>query len=462
MPSDMESPNAISFSVLGGGGEIGANCFQVAYDGRSILLDCGFHPKREGRAVLPELSLLRHAPDALIVSHGHLDHCGAIPYLLRQFPELPAYSTRPTARVIDRMLHNSVSVMELMACERNVRDYPLYVHDDVDYALRSIRTYDFEDPFVLDGKLPAEVSFHDAGHVLGSASVLLKTPGHSLFYTGDVCETDQELMAGRTRLGDDVRVDTLIIESTRGAMEEQDGQSHAEEAVRLGDAIRRVLRGGGVALLPCFALGRTQEILNILARLQEEGRIPPVPIYTSGLGRALYEVYDRFGGYLKHDGILRPLEQFGHIGNVWEPDVVDDLLRHPCIMVATSGMMIENTPSALIAQSMVRYNHHGIFFVGYVDQGTLGHQLLHATPGDRLRFQIGMPPVEVKLENIKRFFFSAHATRSALSGIIRRLRPKNVVYIHGEQDAIDWMVDNTGNGYRCYAPTVGQSVRLEA
>ncbi|MBI2434744.1 MAG: MBL fold metallo-hydrolase [Candidatus Hydrogenedentes bacterium] len=457
----MNSSNSITLNVLGGGGEVGASCFHLVLDGYHVVLDSGTHPKKDGIEALPEFRLLHRAPDALLVSHAHVDHCGSVPYLVRQFPALRIHSTLPTVRIMDRMLHNSVSVMELLARERGILEYPLYSHDDVNYAMGGVRGHNFEETFPLVEGGPVEISFHHAGHVLGSASILLKAPGHTLFYTGDICETDQELMAGYSLLNN-VHVDTLIIESTHGSTDNSHVRPYPQEALRLGHAIAEVLHQGGSVLIPSFALGRTQEMLNIVARLQEEGVIPEAPVFASGLGRAIYEIYNRFERYLHPDATLRPLDQFGRIGNVWERSVVRDLLAEPGIIIATSGMMLENTPSAMIAQEMVKRTHHGIFFVGYVDHETLGYRLLHSEPGELLEFSLGAPPVEVKLRNIQRFYFSAHAPRTSLRSVIERLHPKNVVFVHGDPPALAWMKEHTANGYRTHVPMVGQSVVLEA
>jgi Cft2 family RNA processing exonuclease len=325
-----------------------------------------------------------------------------------------------------------------------------------------VRGHEFRQPFSICDGAPVEISFHHAGHVLGSASILMKTPGHTLFYTADICETDQELMAGFDPLPKDVQVDTLMIESTHGSTGDDRVRPYRKEALRMGEEIKGVLRRGGCVLIPSFALGRTQELANVVARLQEEGLIPDVPVYTSGLGRALYEIYNRFDNYLQPDAVLRPLDRFGKIGNVWDKSVVRQLISEPCVIIATSGMMLENTPSAMIAQEMVKEEQHGIFFVGYVDHETLGYKLLNSGVGAWLEFELGKPPVEVKLENIQRFYFSAHASRTSLQNVINRLHPKNVVFVHGDPDALAWMKANTSNGCRTCAPVVGQSVVLEA
>ncbi len=377
-------------------------------------------------------------------------------------PETPIFATEATIGVMDRMLHNSVSVMNILVRERGIQGYPLYTHDDVDAALVQACAMTFDDEFSLhkDGTVPAR--FLHAGHVLGSASVLMRFPGHTVFYTGDICASDQEIMTGLVPLEEDERVDTLIIESTYGANGAADSITYHRETERFRNAVSAVLERGGVALVPSFALGRTQEMLNIIARLQDTGRLPDVPVYASGLGRAIYEVYHRFEDYLEPDCQLQPLSRFGRLGDVWRPEVVKGLLTEPAIIVATSGMMIENTPSALIAEQLIQEKHHGIFFVGYLDPETPGCQLLHSKVGDMMRYALGRPAVPRVTEDVLHFNFSAHATRNELREVIRRLHPKNVVFVHGDPDAIDWMYHQAGNGSRTFTMAPGESVTLEA
>lgn len=458
----MASNTPIQLTVLGGGGEVGANCFQLTLNHQHILLDSGTHPKKDGKQALPEFSLLGRAPEALLLSHGHQDHCGSIPYLLREYPGVSVHATHPTVRITERMLHNSVSVMGLLARERGVADYPLYEHEDVDYAMERFEGHDFEAPFRLPLGTPVEARFRRAGHVLGAASTVIKAPGHTIYYTGDICETPQELIDGFSPLDDLEPVDSLIIEATHGASGIAGVHTYQEEVYSMGAAIADVLEGGGVVLIPSFALGRTQEVLNFVARLQEEGKIPEVPIYASGLGRAVYELYDRYFDYLLPNAVLRPLNDFARIGNVWKPGVVEKLVSEPAIIVATSGMMLENTPSALIAEEMVKSTHHGIFFVGYLDHETLGYKLLHSTPGDQLAFGLQRPRQEIRLENIRRFSFSGHAPRETLRRVIEKIRPRNVVFVHGDPEAIAWMKEHAAPGCQVFAPTIGETITLEA
>ncbi|MBI4560196.1 MAG: MBL fold metallo-hydrolase [Candidatus Hydrogenedentes bacterium] len=453
--------STVTFTPIGGGAEIGANCYQFNLDGCRLLLDCGIHPKKEGREGLPEFSLLREAPDAVVVSHGHIDHCGAVPSLMKEFPSTVCYATKPTVQIMDRMLHNSVSVMGTLAVERGIRDYPLYTHGDVDFVIRRTYGVNFEHEFAPVWESPIRISFHHAGHVLGSASILLRNEQHTLFYTGDICATNQELMGGLTPLNHNASVDTLVIESTRAANDPAEVVGFEQETYRFADEVTAVLKRGGTVLVPCFALGRSQEMLNIIARLQSDGLIPDVPVYASGLGRAIYEIYGKFAQYLRPDATLSPLRQFQRIGDVWERSVTRDLLKRPGIIVATSGMMVESTPSAMIALEMVREKRHGIFFVGYLDPDSLGYKLLHAKTGDDVTFEWGSPPVKVRLENLRRFNFSAHAARNDLVGLIDHIKPKNVVFMHGDPEAIEWMHSNCHGAFRKFSPAIGETVVLE-
>ena len=121
-----------------------------------------------------------------------------------------------------------------------------------------------------------------------------------------------------------------------------------------------------------------------------------------------------------------------------------------------------NTPSSIIAQKMVQEKRHGIFFVGYLDHETLGYKLLHSTPGDELQFSLGGEHVPVALENIQRFSFSAHAPRASLLRLIEHIKPKNVVFVHGDLEAIAWMNSHMDGKYQSFAPAIGQTIQLEA
>lgn len=452
----------ISFKALGGAGEVGANCYIVDIDDFRLLLDCGLHPKKEGFEALPAFAHLDRAPDAVLVTHAHIDHCGGVPYLVKLYPHVVPYATPATVRIMDRMLHNSVSVMGILKREQGIDEYPLYEHGDVDVALRKAYGIPMYQEFALHPEKDIVARFTPAGHVLGSASIEVRSGDHRLFYTGDICTVDQELMP-RFELPDAPNtINTLVIESTYGANEKADHYDYASEIHRLGTNIANVLDEGGSVLIPSFAVGRSQELLNIIDRLQRDSVIPRVPVYASGLGRAVYELYDRFANELRPNSDLAPLSRFERVGDVWDPKVTRKLLAEQSIVVATSGMMIKNTPSALIAQDMVKESHHGIFFVGYCDPDTLGFSVKHAKPGDRLQFVDGGEKVKMVLENIDSYHFSAHAPRKALLEVAEAIDAETIIFVHGDPDAVEWMENNCGNGARRYIPATGEEIVLQS
>ncbi|HOT52175.1 MAG TPA: MBL fold metallo-hydrolase RNA specificity domain-containing protein, partial [Candidatus Hydrogenedentes bacterium] len=115
-----------------------------------------------------------------------------------------------------------------------------------------------------------------------------------------------------------------------------------------------------------------------------------------------------------------------------------------------------------LAEEMVRSHRHGIFFVGYLDPDTLGYKLLHEEPGATFAFGLARPKVKVVLEDIDWFHFSAHAPRQVLRDVIARIRPKNIIFVHGDPDAIDWMHGQIGSESRTYSAAIGQTVTCEA
>lgn len=451
----------IEFTAIGDGTQIGANCYRLRIGEYDIVIDCGLHPKREGLDATPRWDLFDRPPTAILLSHAHIDHCGTVPYLMKMFPEIPCYTTKPTVRIMDRMLHNSVHVMTIAAKERGVAGYPLFRHSDVEEAMKRVVGFEYGRRFQMNATCPITVEFRPAGHVLGSASIILRTDDHTICYTGDICANDQALLPAFEPFDKSMGIDSLIIESTRGAHVDDYPVTYEGEIERFSNAVASVVKGGGVALVPVFALGRMQELLNIIHRKQEAGVIPDCPVYSSGLGRAVYEVYSRYENYLLPGADLVPLAQFEPVGDVWEPEQRRKLLREPCIIAATSGMMIENTPSAMIAMDMIKEERHGIFFVGYLDPDTLGYKLLHSNIGDAFFFSNTGEASERKLENIQRFHFSAHAPREDLINVVKSVEPSNLIFVHGDDEAVNWMRENTNGTSRKFTPAKGETVALD-
>ena len=232
------------------------------------------------------------------------------------------------------------------------------------------------------------LEFYDAGHALGSAGIMVRGERETLFYTGDVSFRDQTILKGARF--EDVEADVLIMETTRGSRPVPEGFSREAEIHRLARAILHVLDRKGSVLIPVFALGRTQEILAMLALLMGSGELPRRPIYIGGLGRVFTEIYDleahRTHRQHSHLKLTEALDLI-----VLDKEQTDRMrLGGGRIFVVTAGMMNENTAAHNLALRLMADTVHAIFFVGYADPDTPGGRL-ESQPARTNRFSSARP-----------------------------------------------------------------------
>jgi len=423
--------------------EIGASGWLVEIDGRRLLMDAGIHPKRDGLEALPMLDLIGDEKlDAMAITHCHHDHVGALPVAMRRYPEAHVLMTELSYFLVERVLHNSVNVMTRQRDELGIRDYPLFTHDEVDEmapAFQGFR-YNREIEWRLferkRGNAPSPtLEFYDAGHALGSAGIMVRGEKETLFYTGDVCFRDQTIQ--RAARFEDVTADVLIMETTRGGRGQPEGFSRESEAERFAQALERVEEGGGSVLIPTFALGRTQEILAMLALLMEKERIRRQPVYIGGLGRVFTEIYDlqAHRTYRQHSH-LQLHEALDLI--VLEKRQAEQMrLTGGKLFVVTAGMMTENTAAHDLAVRMAGDERQAIFFVGYTDPDTPGGRLRVAKPGETIHFSRQAGELTRKCI-IEQFDFTAHALREDLLEFVGQVSPRTVLLGHGSDAARQW------------------------
>ncbi len=422
---------------------IGASAWLVETGGHHILLDAGTAPGIEGREGLPLYSQVSNVDiEAVAISHCHQDHCGSLPVALRYFPRARALMTEPSSFLIERVLHNSVNVMKKQKIEQGINEYPLYSHADVDalsYLFQGFK-YGKVEPWGTvtpenAGSCSPTVSFHHAGHVLGSAGLRVAHEKESLFYTSDVCFHDQTLSPKADFRG--VESEILILETTRGATPTPSGFSREAELQRLIASIRGGLEGEGGVLVPVFALGRTQEILAAIALAMQAGTLPRQPVYIGGLGRVFTEMYDLISSRspnlqpdLKlHEALdlqvldARKMGRFNLDGNLF---------------VITAGMMSEHTMSHELAVQMAPEEKHSILFVGYSAPDTPGGALRTAPRGTPFVFSSSAGQL-VRNCHMDCFDLSAHAYREELVAFAAGMSPRTVLLGHGEPEARGWI-----------------------
>lgn len=444
----------VRVSVLGGGLEVGANAFLLEVDGARLLLDAGLHPRRTGVESLPRFDDVEDV-DAILVTHGHLDHVGALPVACRHFPRAQVHWTRSTEAVSLRQLRATLSVMRKEIAEGVAGASMLFRGDELEELPWRSAVLEVERRRRISaGGRPRVSAFH-VGHLLGAAGFLVEGREARVVYTGDFCLHARELQPGLD--GAPPTADVLIVEGTYGATPEYDASGYEREVARFAADVSRVMGRGGSVLIPSFALGRTQEMLAMLRRLMARRHIPRAPIYISGLGRAMNEVHDR----CRFDPGLFPRRwKLGDAARVMEHEDLGRLpqiLQIPSLFVVTSGMMIENTLSARLAERMVGDPRHAVYFVGYCDPAELGHRVLRARPGDWVEFRRARPMTQVMTGDIGRYYFSAHADRRQILELVEAVDPTFVVLVHGEPAALEWLAGQIEPRRQVWRPAAGES-----
>jgi Cft2 family RNA processing exonuclease len=434
----------LRFTNLTQANEIGANSYLLDFgSGSSVILDAGMSPRAEGIEALPKIHLTQDKLlKAIFISHAHHDHTGALPLYTRQHANIPIFMTEATAALTDILLHNSVEVMFKQREETQRPEYPLYTHREVSRAAKSWIPRALNRFYGLDGdpQMPSEGTtfrFFDAGHVLGSVAIEFRHHGKKIFYTGDINFSDQTLVQAAQFPHESW--DILIIETTRGEISSENLPTREHIANCLIQKIQQVFDRRGSVLIPCFALGKTQETITLLHHAQQQGALSPCPIYIGGLSKAFIEVYDRFSHRapralpnFKIQKEIRPHLLDGRSANHFSP--------HPgAIYLLSSGMMTPKTLSNFLAPHFLGNPLHAIFFIGYCDPLSPAGQLLKAAqtnaPEKQIDLEDGLGPIPIQCE-VEHFDLTAHAQRKDLIQYILNTHPKHCILVHGDAPAI--------------------------
>ena len=353
----------------------GANfLLRDASGGASLLIDCGlFQGEKIGEDVnRRDFPYDPASIDALFVTHGHIDHIGRIPKLVKEGFRGTIYSTPPTRDIAFHMLDDSRGVLEKEARAAGVP--PLYEKKDVEAAMRLWKGIPYHTP--VDAGAGYRASFFDAGHILGSAMVVFEREERRVAFTGDLGNSPAPLLKDTEDLPP---VDYLVMESVYGDRNHEGKEKRREI---LEDIIEEAMARGGALLVPAFSLERTQVLLFEINFLAERGKIPSVPVFLdSPLAIALTGVYRKYESY------------FNKAAN----DIIksgDDIFRFPRLRFTKEtreSKAIANVPNpkVIIAGSGMsnggRIVHHlkrhlpdpknTVLLVGYQAAGTRGRLL---------------------------------------------------------------------------------------
>ncbi len=322
-------------------------------------------------------------------------------------------------------------------------------------------------PFQLkgsNGASPLTAKLMNSGHILGSAGVSLtfKENGseRTFFFTSDTNINNQTIIPGASYPD---KVDTLLIESTAGADPDAELYTRESEEERLGNSIERTLRKGGAVLIPVFALGRAQEILALIQRYKDHGVIPhDTPVYTAGSMRAVAGLYDETRTTTPRLNPDFEVEQVEQQRVPRSTRRIQDAVDEPSIHVVASGMMFERTLSNQLATLVVGREENAVFFVGYCRDDSPGGALLDVERGSETMISSEIGDQVVNCE-VDRFRLSGHSHRVELVSLVGKMSPENVVLVHGESEAQEWMreeIEATYPGVNVIVPECGTEIVL--
>jgi len=450
----------VELTFLGGASEVGASCTLLQVAGRSILIDGGMRPAaREGQSRIPDLAPLdRHPPEALLITHAHIDHTGALPLIASLFPHIPIYATESTRVITEVLLRDSVRIME----QEHLRpdgETPLYTAEQVDTLLGRIQPVAFQHPFAPIPSAPnLTVQYLPAGHIMGAATLFFTTPEGTLVHTGDISVTDQRTIKGLDMMGLP-QADVMISEGTYG------NRSHTnrkDEERKLAEMVQAVLARGGRVLCPAFAVGRAQEIVLILKSYRTSGQISPVPIYLDGMVRSVCTVYQNQSHDLRPSlqryltNSRRPLfaDPDLHIFSVRSPERLALVARkEPMIVISSSGML-SGGASPVYALDISTREQDCIMFTGYQDEESPGAALLAAKQGDTLR--LGDQSITLTCQ-VTRYNLSGHADAEQIQDTVAKVNPAHLILVHGAPEALEALLQRFPH-IRVDIPRVGTTI----
>jgi metallo-beta-lactamase family protein len=460
----------MDITFAGAAREVTGSCHLVRVDGRTVALDCGMFQGQ--RAESNRKNRLLPAPvdsiDALVLSHSHIDHSGRIPFLVRNGFSGPIYCTPATRDLMAYMLQDSanIQVRDAEHLARRGKGFvePLYDTRDVSRTMEQVISIPYGRAFDVVPGITA--TFVDAGHILGSASVILDClesgVERRLVFSGDI---------GRWHLPiirDPVipeKADAVIMESTYG---NRDHAPPEDARARLASIVSETAARGGRVMIPAFAVGRTQEILYELHALSIDGKIPKIPIFIdSPLASDVTSVFEMHPDcFDTGEDLIRRVEQLFRFDLVRYTRKVEESkalnsLRTPFIVIAASGM----AESGRIVHHLV----HGaddprntILIVGFQAEHTLGRRIVEKRPtirvfGDEI-------PLRARVEVLNGY--SAHADRGELLRWIAGVKERSpslrrVLLVHGEPEAQDIFAGVVrSRGMDVSAPEPGEKVSL--
>lgn len=435
-----------TLTFLGAAGTVTGSKYLVAAANKHLLIDCGIFqgtPELTERNYQP-LSIDPKTIDFAVLTHAHLDHTGWLPCLVRDGYRGSIFANPATIELTTLLLKDSAHLQQEDALhaqkhphDRHSDAEPLYTPDDIDPVLRALKTMPRSGGFDISPEF--HIDSFDAGHILGSSSLVLTITEAGkktiVLFSADIGRYDQPIL--NDPVTPPVSADVLLCESTYGDREHETG----DPAEQLAAIVNRVAKRGGSIIIPAFAIGRTQTFMYYLRQLEDQQRIPRLPVYVdSPMALSATDLYlkhaedhDLEFTRLDSGGKGDPLDvhQF-HLTRTADESKQINNVKTPCIIVSASGMVTGGRVMHHLAQRLPD-SRNAVILAGFQAQGTRGRALQEGAKTLRLFGQ----EVAVNAEIVALGQFSAHAGKSELLRWLTALPapPKQTYLTHGEPSA---------------------------
>lgn len=461
----------MEIEFIGAAREVTGSCHLLRVGGRTIVLDLGMFQGRRAQAAEKnrQLPVSPGQLDAVVLSHAHIDHSGRLPLLAKEGYAGVIWATGATRDLCAFMLADSASIQEKDAefLARRNRPFvePLYTGADATRVQQLMYGAPYRKEFAVAPGVNGR--FIDAGHILGSASVILDCTENGvsrrIVFSGDIGRRglaiirDPEIPEG---------ADAVIMESTYG---DRAHESVAGARDKLARLVKETAARGGRVLIPAFALGRTQELVYSLHELVRERAIPSIPIYVdsplatdvTGVFAAHPDVFDDSEGLVRKTRELFAFQQVHYTRDVAESKALNSA-RGPMVIIAASGM----AESGRILHHLLHGasdHRNTILIVGFQAEHTLGRRIVEKRPVVRIFGE--QVPLRARVEVINGY--SAHADQNELIDWLAAVRARspnlrNVWLVHGEERAQDHLSRLLGQqGYTVGTPSARTRVPIE-
>ncbi|XP_015369171.1 PREDICTED: integrator complex subunit 11 [Diuraphis noxia] len=450
----MNISNRIIVTPLGAGQDVGRSCILITIGNRNIMLDCGMHMGYQDERKFPDFSYITSDGnitdliDCVIISHFHLDHCGALSYLTEHLGyHGPIYMTHPTKAIAPILLEDMRK--HLVEYEEEAKYFTSSAIRDCMKKVTAVNLHE-----VVTVKDDIELKAYYAGHVLGAAMFYIKVGNDSVVYTGDFSMTpDRHLGAAWI---DKCRPTLLITESTYATTIRDSKRCRERDFLK---NVHECIDRGGKVLIPIFALGRAQELCILIDTYWDRMGLK-VPVYfAAGLTEKANSYYKMFITWtnqkVRQTFVQRNMFDFKHI----KP--FDKTYMHnpgPMVVFATPGMLHAGL-SLNIFKKWAPDEKNMLIVPGYCVSGTVGNKVLSGSK------KIEAEPnkfIDVKM-SVEYLSFSAHADGKGIIQLIKNCEPQNVLLVHGEEEKMKFLRAKIMQEFNinCYMPANGETVEIE-